>query len=64
MRIYSELVKTLENDYLMGQGNYPRDMATSQKILVNYNTMENYNGATSDGVTFATDGSPRTQKDK
>ena len=28
-RIYSELVKTLENDYLMGQDNYPRYLATA-----------------------------------
>ena len=26
--IYYELVKTLEDDYLMGQDKYPRDMAT------------------------------------
>ena len=28
-RIYSELLKTLENDYLMGQDKYPRDIATA-----------------------------------
>ena len=35
-RIYYELVKTIENDYLMGQDNYPRYMVTIQKLLVNY----------------------------
>ena len=29
MRIYSELVKTLDNAHLMGQEKYPRDMATT-----------------------------------
>ena len=63
-RIYSALAKTLENDYCMGKGNYPREMSTTQKLLVNYKHMENPSGATSDGITFATDGRPRTQKDK
>ena len=34
-RIYSDLVKTLENDYLMGQDKYTRDMVTAQNHLVN-----------------------------
>ena len=34
-RIYYELLNTLKNDYIMGQDNYPRDMATSQKLLLN-----------------------------
>ena len=63
-RIYSELVKTLENDYSMGQDNYPRDTATAQKLLVKYKPTANSSGDTSNGITFATNGRPRTQKDK
>ena len=63
-RIYSEIVNTLENDYLVGRGNYPRDMATAHKIQVNYNPMAMSGGATSDRITFATGGRPRTQKEK
>ena len=39
-------------------------MATAYKLLLNYNPMENFSGATSDGITFANDGRPSTQKDK
>ena len=63
-RIYPELVKTLENNYIMGQDNYPRDMAPTQKLLVNYKPMEKSSGATSDGITFTTNGRPRTLQDK
>ena len=62
-RIYSELVKTHENDYLVGQDNYPRGMATAQKLLINYKPMENSSGATSDGISFVTNGGPRPQKE-
>ena len=44
----------------MGQDNYPRDMASVQKLWVNDNPMENSSGATIDGITFATNGKPRT----
>ena len=63
-RIYSEIVKTLENDYLIGQDKYPRDMATAQKILVNYKPMAKSSGTTSDGIKFTTDRRPRNHKDK
>ena len=63
-RIYSELVKTLENDYSMGQDNYPRDIATALKLLVNYKPMAKPSVSTSDGITFATGGRPMTQKEK
>ena len=63
-RIYSELVKTLENDYIMGQDNYPRDMATAMKLLVNYKPMAKSSVSTSDGITFVTNRRPRTQKEK
>ena len=63
-RIYSELVKNLENDYIMSQNNYQRDMATSKKLLVNYKRMENSSGANIDGTTLVTDGRPRNHKDK
>ena len=63
-RIYSELVKTHENDYLMGQDNYPRDTATAQKLLVKYKPTANSSGDTSNGITFATDVRPRNQKEK
>ena len=29
MRLYSDLLKTLKFNYLMGQGNYPRDIDTA-----------------------------------
>ena len=48
----------------MGQKNYQRDVATTQKLLINYKPMSNSSGATSDGITFATDGRPSTWKDK
>ena len=63
-RIYSEIVKTLDNDYLMGQDNYPRDLATVQKLLVNYKPMEKSSDTTSYWITFANYGRPRNQKDK
>ena len=34
IRIYSELLKTLESNYLMGQDKYLRDIFTTQKLLV------------------------------
>ena len=33
-KVYSELVKTLEDDYLMGKEKYTRDMATPNNLLV------------------------------
>ena len=57
-------MKNLENGYLMGKYNYPRDVATTQKIMVNYKPMEKSNGAISDGIIFATNGRPRTKKNK
>ena len=63
-RIYSELVKKLANNYLVGQDKYPMDMATAQKLLVNYKPMGKSSGVTSDGITFVTGGRPRTQKEK
>ena len=48
-RIYYEIVNTLEKNYLMGKDNYPRDISTSQKLLVNYKHMEKSSGSTSDG---------------
>ena len=63
-RIYSELVKTHTNDYIMGQDNYPRDITTIQKILVKYKPTSRSSGDTSNRITFATDGRPRTRKEK
>ena len=54
-RIYSELENTLENDYLMGQDKYPRDMETTHKQLINYKPTVKSSGATSDRITFTTD---------
>ena len=61
-RIYSELVKTLENEYLVGQDNYPRDMSTTLKLMVNYKPMANSSGSTSDMITLKTNGRPITHK--
>ena len=38
--IFSELVKTLEKNYLMGKYNYPSDMTITQKLMVNYEPIE------------------------
>ena len=62
--LYSELTNTLENDCLMGQEDYPRYMATTQKLLENYKTMVKASGTTSDGIPFTTDERPSTQKEK
>ena len=62
--IYSGLLKILENDHLMGQDKYPRDMTTTQKLLVNYKPMAKSSGTTSDGIEFTTDRRPRNHKDK
>ena len=62
--IYSGLLKILENDHLMGQDKYPRDMTTTQKLLVNYKPMAKSSGTTSDRITFTTNGRPRNQKEK
>ena len=63
-RIYSNVLKTLENNYLMGQDNYKMCMATSQKILINYKPMPKASGDTGDGITFLNDGIPRSKKHK
>ena len=61
-RIYYETMKTLENDYLMGQEKYPRDMDTIHKLLVNYNPMVKSSGKTSNRIVFVTYRRPRNQK--
>ena len=63
-RLYSETLKTLKNDYLMGQDNYPRDMNTSQKLLANYNIMEKTSGTTRYEIKFSSNVRPRPQKKK
>ena len=63
-RIYSEIVKTLKNDYLMGQENYPMYMAITNNLLVNCKQMEKSSGDTSDRITFMTNVRPRTHREK
>ena len=63
-RVYSDISKTLTNDYIMAQYNYPRDISPAQKLLVNYNPIAISSSGTSDRILFAANGIPRVQKDK
>ena len=45
-------MKTLGKNYLVGNGNYPRDMAITHNLLVNYKTTTKSSGTTSDRITF------------
>ena len=62
--IYSEILNILENDYLMGQVKYPRYVATTQNLLVNYEPMAKVSDATNKGIPFMTYGRPRAHNDK
>ena len=55
---YGVINQKLENDYLVGQDNYPKDLADAQKLLLNYKNDPKLSRSTTgnDGIAFAQQG--------
>jgi hypothetical protein len=52
---YGVINQKLENDYLVGQDNYPKDLSAAQKLLLNYKNDPKLSMSTTgnNGIAFA-----------
>ena len=62
---YGVINQKLENDYLVGQDNYPKDLSDAQKLLLNYKNDPKLSRSTTgnDGIAFAQQGQPGQQRE-